>query len=389
MTDTRKFNLAPYKARRTHYDHFKTFGAAVLLSSPRKLLFLGPLLAQNGEKCTAYTSASIREAMTGKPYDPEMFWADETAIGGTSAQGSNLETAAAVGVNFGFAPVGSNLRGDKASAYLFVNKVSGLDVFDQIKTTITQMNCPLSVGLLWFEDWDNTEQGIVPHTFNKVLGLHNTEVCGFTNSSIPEIGFLNPTGIDYLVIKGSWGEGFGLKGYFFFDRYMANKVFNQGIFYWSDSQIDSVKKMGLISALLQNVVNLLRQMIAQKNGTYPPAYLWDTFANARHSVRVICDEEGLSVLDKNVLCACVQVESNFNPQAFHHNKDKNGNILSTDYGICQVNDYWHIGPGKEFPSTDYVLQNPEQDVRWMCKQWKAGNQHLWMSYTSGLYKRYL
>lgn len=120
--------------------------------------------------------------------------------------------------------------------------------------------------------------------------------------------------------------------------------------------------------------------------------LWDTPEKARHSVRVICDEEGLSVKDKNILTACVQVESGFDPQAIgKHNS--NG---TRDWGISQFNDgknaqgvpYW-IGEGAAFSSTDEVLNNPEKCIRLMCKMWLARKQYLWSSFQSGAYKKYL
>ncbi len=156
--------------------------------------------------------------------------------------------------------------------------------------------------------------------------------------------------------------------------------------------------------IIQTILNIFKQILTMDekitkpiipiDQTIPPpapkvAYYWNTPIAARHSVRLICDEEGLSVNDKNILDACVHVESGYNPLAEHMNKDKNGNVWSTDYGICQINDYWNIGTGKPFPSVQYVLDNPESCIRWMCKQWKAGNQHLWASFTSGAYKKFL
>lgn len=146
-----------------------------------------------------------------------------------------------------------------------------------------------------------------------------------------------------------------------------------------------------------------------------PVYDWSTTAAARLSVRELCDAMGMPLtptftvdgrlyLIKDILCACVQVESNFNKNAVHLNKvpklDTNGRpilengqpimvLSSTDFGIAQINDYFHIGPGKEFPSTDYVLQNPEADIRWMIKLFMAGHANYWCSYTSGLFKHYL
>jgi hypothetical protein len=65
-------------------------------------------------------------------------------------------------------------------------------------------------------------------------------------------------------------------------------------------------------------------------------------------------------------------------------------LSSTDFGIVQANDYWHIGPGKYFPSVEYVFTHPEECVRWMCRYYKThGHLNAWCSYTSGAYKQYL
>ncbi len=104
---------------------------------------------------------------------------------------------------------------------------------------------------------------------------------------------------------------------------------------------------------------------------------WDTPANCRHNVRVIADMEGLTVDKKDDFSKTIHCESNYNPKCIHPNI-VNGHVSSTDFGIAQINDYWHIGPGKDFPSSDYVLNNPEACVRWMAKQWLAGNGRLWV-----------
>lgn len=116
-----------------------------------------------------------------------------------------------------------------------------------------------------------------------------------------------------------------------------------------------------------------------------PTYLWGTPADARHSVRVICDEEGLTVEEKNTLCATVGGESGWKPGAVGK-PNTNG---SRDYGICQINDALWIGPGHEFISTDYVLNNPEKCIRWMCYWWKKGKRNWWIAYKNGSYKNYL
>lgn len=149
----------------------------------------------------------------------------------------------------------------------------------------------------------------------------------------------------------------------------------------------------------------------EEEGTPPPPapapeYLFDTPQNSRHSIRVICDEEGLPLVPtfkvserqyllKDILCACIEQESRFynvlpsGKPTTHPNLSKSGKLLSTDWGICQVNDYYHIGIGKSFPSVEYVMNNPDKVVRWMARLFKAGKMNLWSSFVSGAYEKYL
>lgn len=114
---------------------------------------------------------------------------------------------------------------------------------------------------------------------------------------------------------------------------------------------------------------------------------WTSMANNRHNVRVIADLEGLNLKQKNDLSATIHCESNYNPKCIHPNL-VNGKVSSIDFGICQINDFFHIGSGKDFSSSDYVLNNPEACVRWMARQFKAGNAHLWVCYSKSLYTHY-
>jgi len=110
---------------------------------------------------------------------------------------------------------------------------------------------------------------------------------------------------------------------------------------------------------------------------------------ARHAIRVLCDEAGLTAEEKNIICATIQGESNFKNTAKNENKNSAGKVLSTDHGLCQINDFYHIGQGKSFPSVEYVYDNPAEVVKWMIKQYKKGNLGWWICYRSGAYRRYL
>ncbi len=130
------------------------------------------------------------------------------------------------------------------------------------------------------------------------------------------------------------------------------------------------------------------------------SYLFDTHDNAEHSTRVICDEilgvsatmtiDGKVYKTKDIICACIEDESHFdNNVRPHQNRNGLGKILSTDYGIVQVNDFYHIGVGKDFPSVIYVLDNPERCVRWMVQCVKEGHISWWCSFSGGAYKQFM
>lgn len=116
---------------------------------------------------------------------------------------------------------------------------------------------------------------------------------------------------------------------------------------------------------------------------------WISPQSNYHNTRVLCDLAGLSVDEKNLICACVFQESRFNIDAINHNKDSHGNILSTDYSLIQVNDFYHIGAGKDFPSVSYVLANPDKQVEWMIHMYKIGLLKQWVSFSSRAYKQWL
>lgn len=125
---------------------------------------------------------------------------------------------------------------------------------------------------------------------------------------------------------------------------------------------------------------------------------WSTQQNAYHNVRVLCDLSGLSLGQKNDICGCIFQESRFllNPKPNTNKDPKTGLVWSTDYGIVQVNDWFHISgmgnpkSGNEFPSVQYVLDNPQKCVQWMIDIYKnTGALEPWASWTSGAYKQWL
>lgn len=115
---------------------------------------------------------------------------------------------------------------------------------------------------------------------------------------------------------------------------------------------------------------------------------WSLQENAYHNVRVLCDLAGLSVNDKNLICACVYQESEFKNDAVHHNV-VNGQVSSTDWGICQINDYFQVGSGRPFTSAQDIVDNPQRAVQFMIQMFGEGELKLWDSYLHGAYKQWL
>lgn len=124
-------------------------------------------------------------------------------------------------------------------------------------------------------------------------------------------------------------------------------------------------------------------------------YPWDSPKHNYHNVRVLCDRSNLTVSEKNIICACIYQESQFynylpnGKPVSNQNRLANGSVGSTDWGICQVNDYYHLGVGKDFPSVNFALANPDKVVAWMIGMYQHGLLRQWVSFSSGAYRQWL
>lgn len=106
-------------------------------------------------------------------------------------------------------------------------------------------------------------------------------------------------------------------------------------------------------------------------------------------VRRVCAEEGATPDQTELIVAVIYAESGMNPKAVNRNRDAKGNILSTDYGIAQFNDFWWIGAGKPIASADEALNNPEKCIRVMYGiVRKPGGIKNWCAFTNGSYLRF-
>jgi len=123
-----------------------------------------------------------------------------------------------------------------------------------------------------------------------------------------------------------------------------------------------------------------------------PVCDFSTPEKARLSTIRICAEKGLNQTQTETICGVIACESGFNINAKNENKDKNGKVLSTDFGICQYNDYYYIGENKPIPSIDVALHDPEFCVKIMIDIYlgKISGRRIkdWVCFSSGKYTYY-
>jgi len=143
------------------------------------------------------------------------------------------------------------------------------------------------------------------------------------------------------------------------------------------------KLIPILSFLVKKVEDKTKTMDEPTNEEKPPEtpkkpqewtkYSWLTPMEARHSVRVICDEEGLNVDMKNRLCETVKCESNFDPLTVHFNV--NG---TRDCGIAQFSERYYLKYNNM--TCEDAVSNPEKCIRIMAKAFKNGRAKDWICY---------
>jgi hypothetical protein len=272
----------------------------------------------------------------------------------------------------------------------------------------------VSIGTPWFPDWAgavyNTEFMPMPKDTTNATALkllwHNWKLAGWETIN----------GQPWMRGKIWGGKQTGKEGWLYFDRPTINTVMHIKwaiAFTATMMQPDRILQIDL--AIVDRIASIIKSWVKKGIPNTPPPVIdllpeaekipepvivqpdpvpsapkfqWNTPAQVRHSVRVLCDEMGMTYEQKDTMCATIQGESQFNTRAKNENK-RNGVTVSTDWGLCQINDYYHIGEGRAFPSVAYVLNNPEAVVRWMGMHWLQGRRNWWIAYKSGAYRKYL
>lgn len=355
--------------------YHKEFGdISTDISVERLFIYQNIVEPIGGINCVAISGCKACSSQTGRVYDYQSSfnYAPHTATGMYPPDWFRSI------VKRGLQRLDSVLFDSQWRSYWSANLGGSGDAFDNTISAMNHANSACTVWSNYYSSW-NTQSDVLPQGSGG-QSEHDWIIAGWKQVN----------GITMLIVDFHTGRTY----------YMPREVFNVevsrlgcGTGIPATTAIAAIEKRSLMQYIIdlcQNCILLLKQL---QVGTFPPSsteLAWDTRGNCSHSVRVLCDKSGLTVNEKNIIWACVKQESNFltNPKP-NENMDDSGHVWSTDYGIVQINDYYHIGKGKDFPSVQCVLDNPQACVQWMIDMYKEGKLYMWSSYSTGAYLTHL
>lgn len=263
--------IVPRRIR--NFSYVKYFGAAPITNDDFILPTLGVRDQITSDFCMAFSATELREDTERVLLSPEWlfarakkregrpdtFGADPYAIFDVVIKEGHVEQQL---VPLSLATHGRDVCADwnnypatlaesayihKAKSYFEVD--GGKDLFDSIRGILFREKRSVVVGTYWQSDWTYASGGIIPEYINnEKVNPHAFVIKGQKNIN----------GKLYLVIKNSYGELFGDKGYYYIPRSQVNK------FFWAfailDADPDEVKKQTW--TLLQKLANILAKMLA-------------------------------------------------------------------------------------------------------------------------------
>lgn len=379
-------------------------------------LFPDQLADQDFTECAAISVCDLSANILGIPFNSDFTYAATLSLEGVlpNTDGSDPWTAMQSAVAYGLLPESDATFTSKTVGELycanFANytpkertlalthqlpslKNIGVD-FDAMVTHMKTTGQGVLISLSWFSSFSAAGFGNIitknpDGSFTTAAGGTPTGVLpapsgGMTNHAVA--AYLSESG--EILIKPWLGPAWGMGGYAILTRTMFYTIV-KNVFAFDMKGNHWFAILSILFTKFPYLKNYASKLAF--NGGDPDFLYsdWSIISNAHHNVRALCDLEGLTWVQKQTLTACVMVESGFNIHAVNHNlahhPDGTRYVASTDNGICQWNDFYH---GKEI-TPDEALHNPEKAVRLMCKYWKQGLQKQWVSYSAGLYLKYL
>lgn len=133
----------------------------------------------------------------------------------------------------------------------------------------------------------------------------------------------------------------------------------------NNTHIEKIQQLKRQITLIHRILDILRKTLGLQ--TQLQKKQWEIIAR---------DAAKIYDIDQDIFAAVLYCESGMDPKAV--NRNKNG---TTDYGICQFNDYWY----KDIISPDTALNNPKAALYIMARMWQKGRQKDWICYRNKAY----
>lgn len=365
------------------------------------------------DMCTAYALTSVLEPQEGVQLDPGYSFAKgKQREGHYDTFGLDLDDIGMGAVKYGALPISKSPFPDKPrsfvanwnnwpvlydeyakehrqAAMLWVHGPN--DTFDNIRCALWLLkNLPeprrragILAGSYWYPQFNNAPNGVIQPLYFAEPGGHAHR--------IRSQKIIN--GIPHIGVQNSYGLSTGQNGLHYFPREVVNKLFTpygQLVFVDLDSE-EIARLENFIIRALKKVLALLQQQsnpapIVEPEPIKEPEPMPEP-ETLQAMARRVCKEVGLTTEMTRHLMATIHGESGWNPKARGRNYDKKTKkLLSTDWGLCQLNDKWYVGPKCEIKTPEEAIANPEKCVRVMAKAWKKGRAVDWRAYK---YKSYL
>lgn len=369
-------------------------------------------------ECCGLTISDILGNYYGQPFDPDFAYSLGFYLPNKTPADMGVDPYAAMCGTIAYGALPANL--DTTSALT----TSELYVANFHNYTLDQRNIALAWapnGFKPLHSYDDISDYIQRYKIGAVLILrwHASFSEPYSDGSLPVPLAGEPYSYHCVAVYDKTDKGlqikpwlskeYGAGGYGYITRDVFDSVFDSAYGFTPDSWkwLSLVKVCLSFPSRITELLPLLNKPITAPQAPQPPvpavpapvapteplkkAYDWSTPEAARHSLRVICDEEGLTVQQKDDMSRTVNCESGYksivHPNIVtKHLPDGTTHTYtaSTDYGICMWNDFYH---GAEI-SPDTALHNPEAAVRLMCQYVKSGRISQWVCYSEGLYKNY-
>lgn len=365
---------------------------------------------ENGDMCSAYTTCGISALQEGVDlFPPFSFAASKEISGEPESWGQNLRDAFAAHIKHGaiepekVPDAEKNLTQNERRYFKNYSLATKAGAIQHIKKAYVMPkgiydaydNCRAS---LWL--YRNEKRAI---GFGVEFGWTlDTYILSGTPSGFGHAMYITGWDKDGLEVVNSAGKNAGKNGFHRITRETIEEyVKKYGAYMYIDASPEEIKQriQGQLS-IIQTIINFIKMQLSFISSRIQsmkapivepiiikppepppppeviipnpePKYLWNTYENARHSTRVICDEEGLTVFQKNQLTETIKCESGFKPDVIHINA--NG---TKDCGIAQLNEKYYLTPNNM--TCEDAISDPEKCIRITARAFKKGREHDWI-----------